>query len=114
MSDIEQKIRDILYGIDKREVDDEMGWWPTSSGANFGKEKLDEVIAAVKGHASLETKDNRLDIMTAPQWQLDYSDWLYKNHLRWHLNQFLYAREEDRKQIADEDKQYQEYLAKVK
>lgn len=50
MSDIEQKIRNILYGIDKREIDDEMGWWPTSYAAKFGKEKLEEVIAAVKEH----------------------------------------------------------------
>lgn len=39
------KVRAILAGIDKCEVDDDEGWWETSTGAGFGAHKLAEVEA---------------------------------------------------------------------
>lgn len=41
---ITKQIRGILHGIDQTEVSDKQGWWATSSGAEFGKSKLDAVI----------------------------------------------------------------------
>jgi hypothetical protein len=32
-----------LDGIDKTESEDENGWWETSTGADFGVEKLQEI-----------------------------------------------------------------------
>lgn len=37
----------LLEGIDK-EQNTETGWWETSTGAKFGKQKLDEIIAILK------------------------------------------------------------------
>ena len=41
---IEDKIRDILSGIDEDDVDYPDGWWETSVGAEFGKKKLEELL----------------------------------------------------------------------
>lgn len=38
-------VTSILDGIDRIELDD--GWWETSTGAEFGKEKLEEIRAAM-------------------------------------------------------------------
>lgn len=38
-----EKLREILKGIDQIEMETEEGWWPTSTGAEFGAEKLAEV-----------------------------------------------------------------------
>ena len=42
------KVAIILEGIDKAESDDDMGWWETSAGAEFGARKRAEVIAALQ------------------------------------------------------------------
>jgi hypothetical protein len=34
------EIEKILDGIDRQETDDETGWWETSHGADFGRERL--------------------------------------------------------------------------
>lgn len=38
-------VRDILSGIDATENESPDGWWETTTGADFGKWKLDEVLA---------------------------------------------------------------------
>jgi isocitrate/isopropylmalate dehydrogenase len=38
---------DILNGIDKTEIDDEDGWWETSSGVEFGQNILYRVIKLI-------------------------------------------------------------------
>jgi hypothetical protein len=38
-----RKIEQILQGIDRSETDLMGGWWETSTGANFGKEKLRQI-----------------------------------------------------------------------
>lgn len=43
----EALVRKILLGIDETECESEHGWWETSSGAEFGKKKLEELIAAL-------------------------------------------------------------------
>lgn len=43
-----QKIETILDGIDKTEMETGQGWWETSEGAEFGRRKLEAVIAAIK------------------------------------------------------------------
>jgi len=45
---IEDKIREILKGIDEEETETDYGWWETSGGAEFGKAKLDEIIEYLK------------------------------------------------------------------
>jgi hypothetical protein len=34
------RLREILNGIDKDECESESGWWETSTGAEFGAERL--------------------------------------------------------------------------
>ena len=40
---LQKEIKKILEGIDKDESEDDSGWWETSDGAKFGKEKLKEI-----------------------------------------------------------------------
>lgn len=42
------QIAEILKGIDKTESDDDMGWWETSEGANFGAHKLAEIKSCIE------------------------------------------------------------------
>lgn len=42
-----EDIKTMLSGIDETEIGAEDGWWETSTGANFGEEKLKEVIAYI-------------------------------------------------------------------
>jgi len=53
MYELEKEIRVLLKGIDKDELQHEEGWWSTSKGAEFGKEKLDELIRLVSIHVNL-------------------------------------------------------------
>lgn len=39
--EILKAIEEILDGIDRDEMDD--GWWPTSTGVEFGKERLTKI-----------------------------------------------------------------------
>lgn len=43
-----EKVKEILKGIDVTETDSELGWWETSDGANFGSQKLQELIEYLK------------------------------------------------------------------
>ena len=45
---LERKIPEILKGIDKIELDSEDGWWETSTGSDFGKSKLEEILSLIK------------------------------------------------------------------
>jgi len=47
MSLIEQ-IKELLKGIDQTESESNDGWWETSVGADFGKEKLKELLVLVE------------------------------------------------------------------
>lgn len=47
------EVRAILKGIDKTETEDTGGWWETSTGADFGKQKLDEVLQKLSEHFGL-------------------------------------------------------------
>jgi hypothetical protein len=40
--------REILKGIDQTEVASEDGWWETSTGSRFGKEKLEQILALIE------------------------------------------------------------------
>lgn len=42
---LQVKVRDILSGIDAMETESPDGWWETTTGADFGKRKLDELLA---------------------------------------------------------------------
>jgi hypothetical protein len=44
LEEIKQELSSILKGIDKTETESDEGWWETSSGAEFGKNKLKEVL----------------------------------------------------------------------
>lgn len=43
MKTLLQQIEEILSGIDNTEVESEHGWWETSTGAEFGKERLEKI-----------------------------------------------------------------------
>lgn len=43
-----EQIEKILEGIDKTEMEDENGWWETSTGAEFGAQKLEELKKLVR------------------------------------------------------------------
>ena len=45
-----EKIKDLLKGIDETEVESEDGWWETSTGAEFGRQKLEAIIDLVKSY----------------------------------------------------------------
>lgn len=45
MSELIERLRVILAGIDETECDSENGWWETSTGADLGDRKLAEVEA---------------------------------------------------------------------
>lgn len=42
-----EETRKILKGIDQTEDENINGWWETSVGAEFGKNKLDEILAFI-------------------------------------------------------------------
>ena len=42
------KIQEILKGIDEMETDSDDGWWETSTGAELGFNKLEDVIVAIE------------------------------------------------------------------
>lgn len=44
LDEIRQELTSILKGIDKTETESDEGWWETSSGAEFGRNKLKEVL----------------------------------------------------------------------
>ena len=46
---IKENIINILKGIDCTETDSAIGWWETSSDAEFGAEKLIEIIKVLEG-----------------------------------------------------------------
>ena len=41
-------IKDILRGVDQTEIESPDGWWETSTGAEFGAEKLKQIMAALQ------------------------------------------------------------------
>jgi len=57
-------IDEILYGIDMTSRDDENGWWETSTGVEFGAERLSLVRSAIAQRdqriAELEAENKRL------------------------------------------------------
>lgn len=42
------RLREIVRGIDRDEVNDECGWWETSAGAEFGAARLVELEALIR------------------------------------------------------------------
>jgi hypothetical protein len=42
-SGVLKDVRQILAGIDQTETDSDIGWWETSTGAEFGAEKLRKI-----------------------------------------------------------------------
>ena len=54
-SNLVLQIRELLKGIDECEIDTDDGWWETSVGVEFGRKKLEELIALV---ISFDNKKN--------------------------------------------------------
>jgi hypothetical protein len=48
LTELERAIPKILEGIDKVECEDPEGWWETSTGAEFGKERLDAIFSLIR------------------------------------------------------------------
>jgi hypothetical protein len=49
MTNLQLKVLEILKGIDEQETDSPDGWWETSTGANFGEQKLQQVLKILEG-----------------------------------------------------------------
>jgi hypothetical protein len=43
-----EQVKELLKGIDQDQSKSAEGWWETSTGASFGKEKLEELINLIK------------------------------------------------------------------
>ena len=56
------KIKEILKGIDRQQIDSECGWWETSEQARFGAEKLQEVERLIN-ELLLELERTRSDML---------------------------------------------------
>lgn len=52
LSDLLIIIEDVLEGIDKEDIDG--GWWETSGGVEFGKEKLQDIRKAFQFYMKME------------------------------------------------------------
>ena len=52
MSEIEIKIRELLIGIDKYEIEDKNGWWETSYAVEFGSKILKQLIELINEESS--------------------------------------------------------------
>jgi hypothetical protein len=53
--DVVREVIVILDGIDMAETDSEKGWWETSAGAEFGKNKLAQIQAIEQGKGEDES-----------------------------------------------------------
>jgi len=47
VKDALEKVKALLAGIDKEESESDIGWWETSTGADFGKSILNQVNALI-------------------------------------------------------------------
>lgn len=47
-ADLVERVEKILEGIDQEETTYKLGWWETSTGAEFGKKKLSDLIQLLK------------------------------------------------------------------
>lgn len=63
------KICEILEGIDQDQTYNACGWWETSFGVNFGKERLKELL----GYIELEKKDIGLKDINGKSFYTDSS-----------------------------------------
>ena len=76
----------ILVGIDELECSNDEGWWPTSTGAEFGAEKLAEVQAFIQAYggqrekAAVERVVAWLRGMSASEWNAMMQG---KMHMPW-------------------------------
>ena len=59
MIDILNQIETILCGIDKTETEHDNGWWETSSGATFGKDRLRKIEALFLDNVEETTEGKR-------------------------------------------------------
>lgn len=60
------KIKEILDGIDRDQADD--GWWETSTGVEFGSQKLEEVLEYIE---KLEEQVEQLKVAADPSLPAD-------------------------------------------
>ena len=48
MNNLIENIKELLKGIDQTENESNDGWWETSTGAEFGRDKLNMLIELVE------------------------------------------------------------------
>lgn len=65
------KILEILKGIDQTEAESDNGWWETSIGAQFGSEKLNDIIFCFD-----ELKAQRDELLEALEEVNEFIDYL--------------------------------------
>ena len=68
------EILKILEGIDKTEAESNNGWWETSIGAQFGDEKLNDIIFCFD-----ELKAQRDELLEALEESLGFLEFAYRD-----------------------------------
>ena len=48
MNNLIEDIKELLKGIDQTENESDDGWWETSTGAEFGRNRLNNLIELIK------------------------------------------------------------------
>jgi len=57
MDEIKEIVDKVLRGIDLTEIESEDGWWETSTGAEFGKQKKELLIATLRSHLTRHSNE---------------------------------------------------------
>ena len=52
MNNLIENIKELLKGIDQTENESDDGWWETSTGAEFGKNRLNMLIELIENNSA--------------------------------------------------------------
>ena len=53
MNNLIEDIKELLKGIDQTENESDDGWWETSTGAEFGRNRLNMLIELIKNNSAI-------------------------------------------------------------
>ena len=54
MNKLIEDIKELLKGIDQTENESDDGWWETSTGAEFGRNRLNMLIELIKNNSAIK------------------------------------------------------------
>lgn len=96
----QEKLEEILDGIDKTEIEYENGWWETSTGAEFGaktKQELQALIDSAKREGAIEELKKLLDFPVAvtPNAHFGYDDMVFLDDIKDRIAQLEQSEESE-------------------